>query len=379
MFKEINKILVIKLRHIGDVLLSVPAVRALKESFPAAKVSVLVNSGTEDVLAGNPLIDELIIFHRETKGLPAWKRLPKEAGFLRMLRSKGFDMTVDLTGGDRAAVASFVSGAKYRIGMKSAKGLPGKKYFYTHTAGPDQKNHAVLQNLEILKKSGMEASNVSVDFFVPPDAREKIKEIFKKNNISERDRIVHMHPTSRWLFKCWKDEYMAETIEWLIENGMKIILTSSPEKKELEKAEHIVSLASSRIAGHGSRLISLCGRTSIKELGAISEMSALFFGVDSAPMHIAAALNTPVVALFGPSGAFNWGPWDNKQQSITTPYSNRNGLQAFGMHTVIQKSDGCIPCGKDGCEGSKKSRCLDEITPDEVKAVLAEKLKSIRK
>lgn len=138
----------------------------------------------------------------------------------------------------------------------------------------------------------------------------------------------------------------------------------------------------------------MCGKTTIKQLAAISETSHLFFGVDSAPMHIAAAVGTPVIALFGPSGAFHWGPWDNSQESKVSlqpmgsqqseinrlsPYPKQNGVQTFGIHTVIQRDWDCIPCGKDGCEKSKISKCLEDIKPGEVKKILLDRLKRVEK
>ncbi|GBD96426.1 MAG TPA: putative lipopolysaccharide heptosyltransferase III [Nitrospirae bacterium] len=381
-FRGVNKILVIKLRHIGDVLLTVPVIRALKETFPDASVSVLVNSGTEDVLAGNQLMDELITFERKMIDLPAAARYLKEIRFIKKIRAKNFDMTVDLTGGDRAAILSCVSGAGYRLGWKSGKGFIGKKYCHTHQVEPLGGKHMVLQNLEIVSRSGINTGNLSVDIHIPEKERMIIKETIGKYNITEHDTIVHIHPTSRWLFKCWKDEYMAEITGWIVEQGMKVILTSASGKNEIEKVKKILSLAS-RLQIPDSKLIDLSGKTSIKQLAAISEISDLFFGVDSAPMHIAAAVNTPTVALFGPSGAFNWGPWDNGSsesgvQSLgaENPYSHRHGIQTSGIHTVIQRDWDCVPCGKDGCNGSKKSKCLEDISPDEVKDIISEKLKN---
>lgn len=360
------------------MLLTVPVFRALRENFPDAHISALVNSGMEDVLKGNPLIKEVLSLNRDLKKLSACNRYLKEIDFLKQIRKERFDMTVDLTGGDRAAVISFISGAKYRLGWKSSKGLIGKRYLYTHLSEPDSRKHMVLQNLEVVSRFGINTDNLSVDFYIPDDDRAFIKNILEENGVRESDTVVHVHPTSRWLFKCWRDEYIAEVIMWLIEKGVKVIVTSSPDRREMEKVRAILSLVSSRITHYASRLIDLCGKTSIKQLGAVARKSKLFFGVDSAPMHIAAAVGTPVVALFGPSGAFHWGPWDNNYSSefgvmsseFKNQYPNRNGIQIFGSHTVIQRDWECIPCGKDGCNGSKISKCLEDIAVDEVKKII---------
>lgn len=369
-FTDIRKILVIKLRHIGDVLLTSPVFRALKETFPEAEVSALVNCGTEGVLTGNPFIKEIITFDREIKKAPLIKRYTEEIRFLREIRKRRFDMTIDLTGGDRAAILSFISGARYRIGWESSKGLIGKRRLYTHFFRPDGSKHMVLQNLDVLRKFGITTENLTVDFFIPDGAKAFVKEIFKKNNIQpsafSHQPVVHIHPTSRWLFKCWRDEYMAEIIRWLLDNNAIIIVTSSPDRREMEKTKKILSLlrSPSRITHHVSRIIDLCGKITIKQLAAISEASDLFIGVDSAPMHIAAAVGTPVIALFGPTGAYSWGPWDDSEGGR----SNVKGPRS--KHTVIQRDWDCVPCGKDGCNGTKISKCLEDIVPEEVKDVI---------
>lgn len=385
----VRRILVIKLRHIGDVLLAVPVFRALREHFPEGHISALVNSGTEDVLRGNPLINEILPFDRNVKGLSPVKRYLKEIGFLKQVRARGVDMTVDLTGGDRAAVLSFVSGARYRLGWRPKKGFPGKRRLYTHLSRPEAGKHMVLQNLEVVSQFGIDTGDLSVNFHIPENDRVLVRAMLREQKITEGEPIVHIHPTSRWLFKCWKDEYMAEVIGWLVNQGLKVAITSSTDPKEINKAKRILSLVSDFTSPHipvSARggmggFLDLCGKTTIKQLAAVSERSVLFFGVDSAPMHIAAAVGTPVVALFGPSGAFHWGPWDNKSSlsgvqssAFESPYRQRSGIQTFGIHTVIQRDWGCIPCGSDGCEGTKISKCLDDISPDEVMDVLREKL-----
>ena len=392
MFKDIKKILVIKFRHIGDVLLTVPTIRALKETFYDAGVSVLVNPGTEDVLSGNALIDELIVLDRAVKNLPIIKRYIEEAMFLKKIRTKGFNMTVDLTGGDRSAVLSFLSGARYRLAADfGKKGFIGKKYLYTHLADVDKQKHMVLQNLDVVKQFSISTDNLNVDFFIPDEARMFVKKVFIEHNINkilsyhpiiplypplkngdkggflkwgegglnvafseQRDTVVHVHPISRWLFKCWKDEYMAEIIGWLIDKGVKVVVTSAPDEKEITKARGILSL----IPNPQSlipNLIDLSGKTTIKELAAISEASDLFIGVDSAPMHIAAAVGTPVIAHFGPTGK-EW-----------IPYGEGN--------TVVSKDMPCKPCKKGMCEGIGLRDCMTAINPDDVKEAVSKILK----
>jgi heptosyltransferase-3 len=346
-FKDVKNILVIKLRHIGDVLLTIPVFRALRESFPDARITALVNSGTQDVLSGHPLIDEIIVFERTTKALPLISRLNRELSFMNLVHSKHFDMAVDLTSGDRAAILAVASGARYRLAYDpEGSGFVGKRYLYTHRTHKDGSRHMVLQNLDVVRKFGITTEDLTVDFFVPDDAKEFARNVFKKHSINESDTVIHIHPTSRWLFKCWKDEYMADVINSLLGKGVKVILTSSPAEKEMEKTKRIIWMVDDR-----ARIVDLCGRTTIKQLAAVSERASLFLGVDSAPMHIAAAVNTPVVALFGPTGEAEWGPW--------------------GEHTLITKKMRCISCEKGICDGVKVRKCLEAISAEEVIEAIA--------
>lgn len=360
-----KKILVIKLRHIGDVLLITPVFKALKENIPESFVAVLVNKGTEAVLEKNPYIDQVITYDRGIKKMPIFKRYLEEIKFLKTISKMGFDTTIDLTGGDRAAVISYFSGANRRIGIRS-KGFFGKKYLYTEIFEIDGKKHKVLQNLEVLEKMGIKKGKPQVILNVTEDEKEWARNLIYPSN---HQKIVHIHPTSRWLFKCWKDEYMAEVITWFIKKGYKVVLTASPDSKELQKIDSILSYGFDlELCSQSSSIINLAGKLTLRQLIAVSSICDIYFGIDTAPMHIAAALGKPVVALFGPSGAFHWGPWENKANE--TPYGKRNGIQKFGKNIVIQRDWSCIPCGNDGCGGSKISKCLFDIAPDEVKDIL---------
>jgi heptosyltransferase-3 len=152
--------------------------------------------------------------------------------------------------------------------------------------------------------------------------------------------FIHIHPTSRWLFKCWEvDKYVA-LINTLQESGERIVLTAAPAEHELQFTASITS--------HLKRpVVDLCGKLNLKQLAALTRQAKCFVGVDSVPMHIASAMQTPVVVLFGPSGDLEWGPWQVKARVLTSNHS-------------------CRPCGLDGCGNSKVSECLTTLPVDQV-------------
>ncbi|HZR45268.1 MAG TPA: putative lipopolysaccharide heptosyltransferase III [Candidatus Manganitrophaceae bacterium] len=343
MLEGIERILVIKLRQIGDVLLTVPALRAVREHYPNAHIAVMVSAGTEAMLTGNRLIDEVIVFDRSVVNDALFGRIRRELSFAFDLRKKRFDLAIDLTSGDRAAILSFFSGARYRVGADPlGKGFLGKKFLYTHCRPiRNSRAHTVEQNLEVVRQIGIDTSDRSLSMAIPEEAQQAVQALFARHRVADPALKVHLHPTSRWLFKCWRDEAAAALIDLLSEQyRAQVLLTCGPGRAEKEKARRIFDL---------SRLkpVDLIGKTSLKELAAISKRSDLFIGVDSAPMHIAAAVGTPVVALFGPSGEHHWRPWGEG-------------------HTVVAKAMPCRPCGQAGCNNSKRSECLETLSVEEV-------------
>ncbi len=343
--KRVDRILLIRLRNIGDVLLIVPALRAFREAFPRAHIAALVNSGTEEMLTGNPLLNEVLVFERRWKELPLPQKTARQMSFLRDIRSRRFDLAVNMTEGDRGAFLCLASGAALKVGLYDpGSGLWWKKRIFDCLVRmPDWKAHMVEQMLEIPRQLGLRPGDNRVEIFCSRKDEERIRELLAAEGVGPRDRLVHIHPTSRWLFKCWRDEGMARVIDSLQKTGnARVVLTAGGDRREMEKIGRILSFCE-------TRPVNLAGRTSLKQLAALSRLSRLFIGVDTAPMHIAAAVGTPVLALFGPSGEFNWGPWGNG-------------------HVVIKKEWECRPCGKNTCEGGTNIRCLDEISEEEVLA-----------
>ncbi|MDH4268033.1 MAG: putative lipopolysaccharide heptosyltransferase III [Deltaproteobacteria bacterium] len=341
--KKIKKILLIRLRNIGDVLLTVPTIRAFREAYPWTFIAALVNAGTEEMLTGNPLLNEVLVFDPAWKSLPLGQRLKKEMNFLREVRQRRFDLAINLTEGDRGAFLCWASRASEKIGLTKRDGtFWWKKLIYNHGLPiPNGSAHVVDQILEVPHHLGLNIADKRVEIYFSPADKEIIDQLLMKEGVGARDPLVHIHPTSRWLFKCWRDEGMAKVIDELQATGkVRVVLTGGPEKKELDKIERILEHCQ-------THPLNLAGRTSLKQLAALSRRCLFFIGVDTAPMHIAAAVGTPVIALFGPSGEVSWRPWGPG-------------------HVVIKKDLDCRPCGRDGCQGSKRSRCLEEISEEEV-------------
>ena len=353
--QNIERILIIKLRQIGDTLLTVPTFRAVREKYPKARIAALVAAGSEAMLAGNPLIDEVILLHRSISGEGLVQRIRREIEFISTIRKKKFDMVVDLTSGDRPALLAFFSGARYRVAADpKGKGFRGKRALYTHTRRFDNnRSHMVEQNLDVVRQIGIDTDDRSLFLAIPEEDKRFAENLIATGATPSGGLTVHLHPTSRWLFKCWRDDAMALLIDRLSEEyRARIFLTCGPEPAEMEKARRIFDLA--RV-----NPVDLIGKTSLKQLAAISARCHLFIGVDTAPMHIAAAVGTPVVAIFGPTGEYNWRPWGEG-------------------HTVVAKEMPCRSCGRAGCDDGGRSECLETLGFEEVWSAVEKTISRIK-
>ena len=366
-----RKILVIKFRHIGDVLLTAPLISTLKQAHPGNRVSAAVKPGTEAMLEGHPDLDQLYVLpvRAAHESKPYFFR--RYLQWLWELRKARFDIAINTTEGDRGILFSFLSGAAIRISLlKTENEKWWRRWMVNQPTLPlTGRHHTVIRNLALAAPITTKYDYRVRLSFSDTDLQ-TIQHLLHSEGWQKNQPLVHIHPTSRWLFKCWKDEYMAEIIDWLETSGHCVVLTAAPVDAELQRIKNIIQYCS-----HPP--IQLAGKVTLKQMAALSSLSTLFFGVDSAPMHIAASQNIPTIGLFGPSGGFDWGPWPNDWNSRQNPYINHNGIQYTGPHIVIQKPWECAPCGQDGCEGNKKSRCLNELAPDEVIPILQQQLVQI--
>jgi len=347
------KILVIKFRNIGDVLLVTPLLHNLKRFYPQAKIDVAINSDAKDILIENPHIDNLIIYERNNiNNLPKAKRIFWELIFFLDFVRKSYDLVINLTEGDRGGLISKLTLSKIKIGYLSKNKL--LKNVYTNFLPKQDFRHTVETNLDPLRLLNIPIKNKKVEVFCTPEDHE-----FIDLHISNIGRYVHIHPVSRWLFKCIADKTMAKIIDFCqLKLGFKVVITAAPIEAEIKKVNSIISMCQ-------SNPLNLSGQLSLKQTIALNQKASCFIGVDTAIMHMSAANDTPVLAFFGPSGADHWGPWDN--QILESGYTKRNGIQHMGKHTVISESRDCQPCGKDGCGGSKVSDCLMGMNFKEIK------------
>jgi len=336
-----KRILVIKLKQPGDVLVSTPVIDALKAAWPGCHLTYLVSKGTEDMVAGHPGLDGLMVVDRRGE---TWGQALR---FIGELRRQRFDLVLELSGGDRGAIYAWLSGARERLGFAHPRQpfWQRRGCFTRLLPRPPVAMHMVDQNLAAVRALGLAPANPRLRFFWDSRVEPRVRDLLASLNLADEPFAV-MHPGAGWRFKCWTAGGYARVIEALEQDwGLATVLTGT-------RAAHEQELLGEIHRECRAAPLDLAGRLTLKELGALIAKARLFFGVDSAPMHLAAAVNTPAVALFGPSGVFNWGPWGDG-------------------HLVIKKDWDCLPCGRDGCEGSKISRCLVELTPEEVLAHMA--------
>lgn len=322
----VKRVLVVKLRHLGDVLLTTPVFTHLKKAIPEALIDAYIYEEAKPMLEGHPAIHELIGYDRKWRKGGFFYRFMKEWAQLRAIRKKGYDLVINLTEGDRGIIVAKVSGAKIRVGF-IPKGKWQQRLVTHQVKHCPGLRHTVERNLDALRRIG-----------IFPSERERGLFFQVKDDvlISLRQRVgnspfILIHPTSRWRFKCWSVEHMRTLIQHLLSEGKKIVLTAGPDQIETEMVQLI---------SEGLDVIVLAGKTTLKELGALIFLSEMLICVDSVPLHMASALKHPVIALFGPTSDVTWGPWQNPRARI------------------VSQNFSCRPCYMDGCGGSKYSDCL---------------------
>ena len=343
--EAIHRILVVKLRYIGDVLLSTPVFRGLREAFPRARLTALVNAGTEEVLLHQPDVDEVLLVDRDAAKTGWWgRRVADRLALVRRLRERQFDLALDLTDGDRAAFLTWASGARLRVGFNREGRFRGRAY---HRVVPQWsgRRHAVESDLEALRTLGLRPRAVAPSLGLPPEAEAAAGELLARKRVARDRDLVLVHPGARWWFKAWPTERFAALADRIEEElGAQVLIVGGPGDVAAAEA---IRRQMRRSA------VTVAGETSILQLAALLKRCRLFVSNDNGPMHVAAAVGTPVVALFGPTDPAEWGPWGEG-------------------HLVLYKGVDCRECWRRSACRRGEENCLRQITVGDAMSTVRE-------
>lgn len=327
---KVRKILIINLKYIGDVLLCTPVLEALKNDLKNVSIGMLVNNGTEQVLYNNPYLDGIFVINSGWR----WRR---QFNLIRMLRSWNFDLVLDLTDGDRAAILSILCGAKYRVGFNRERRWRGTIYHRVVAANRDEV-HTVDYLLKAVKAVGCNVQHNGPCLYPSPVDQYVADQLIQEKGLSTDTSFVVLHPGARQWFKSWPIEKFIDLAKRVHkELGFSVVVVGGPN--DVVAAEKMVSQC-------GRWAISMAGQITLLQLAALTKKASLFVGNDAGPMHIAAAVQTPVVGLFGPTNPRMWGPWGKS-------------------HEIIWKQVDCTPCWRNDCQRGNLN-CMQQISIEEV-------------
>ena len=344
---KISKILVVRTeRFVGDVLLNIPAIRALKETFNCF-VSALISPQAKELFEQRPEIDELIFFDQQ-----AWKKgFRQKLSLLRQIRRKRFDLAVILSPTKRFHLFTFLTGIPLRLGYDRKWGflltdkIEDKKFL--------GQKHEIEYNLDLVRHIGADTKDKSISLKTGAEDRAFVNSLLAEKGIRNNQPLIVLHPYSTVAAKCWPWEnfiYLADQIQERLKMKVAIIGSSA----EMVFADKMLSMAK-------FPLLDLTGAFTLKQLAAFLQRCNLLICNDSGPMHIAAAVGLPTIAIFGRNipgvGPRRWGPYG-------------------AGHKVFHKDPGCSPCLDRKCPYSFK--CLSSITPEEVLGAVKRQFKSLK-
>lgn len=330
------KVLIIKLRYIGDTLTLLPVVRAIKNNRPEARVSVMIYKGTEGILAYQKEIDEIILLDREEiKKGSFFKKIKYNIKTWIDVYRKGFDMVLDLTSSDRSSFISWVSRAPLRIGAPLRNFLERFAYHELIEADP-KKVHIIDYQLASLKRLGIHNPRPDMAIFVPEEIERKVRAQWA--SVINFKPLIIIHPGARGPLRQWREERFAQIADRLIDTcNAHIILIGGPDEKNT--LDQVEAQMAQKLEGKTTSL-------PLIEVAALVKQAQLFIGNDTATGHIAAGVGTPHIILFGPTFPHLWAPKGAK------------GIWIF-------KSPDCCGCRQISCL-KKDNPCMDWISVEEV-------------
>jgi heptosyltransferase-1 len=341
---ESEKILILRLSAVGDVIRTLPAVKAIKEYYPSSSITWVVEEPSKALLESQPEIDEIILFPRKrwADGIKSvrkiWTTIAEMWRFVLGLRRRGFDVVLDFHGILKSGLLSFFSGSPKRIRFDRRSSKEGSYIFSNVKVKlPEERMSRFQKNFALLKGMGVEVKNFHPKLHIPLKDKEYVESFLHPLLPSLKKPFIAIHPgtSQKTLYKRWMPIQYAQLADRLIrELKATVIFTWGPD--ELTWVEGIRNeMKEPSILGPRTK--------SLTQLGEVYRHCDLYIGGDTGPMHIASLMGIPVVVIYGP----------------TDPIVN----EPFGEHKKVRKEVGCNPCRNRSC---KKLICLKMITVDDV-------------
>lgn len=327
--KQFQRILLIKPSAVGDVVHALPVVAKLRQRYPKARIDWMLTPHIAEWIGHHPAISNVVLFQRQAYGKP-WKDWSNTAtgfaGFIAQLRDAHYDLVVDLHGQFRSAFFALVTGAKTRIGFDrprksvrlAGRALPKQAFVhgwtgaregswlaYTHRIPlPTLDAHAAERYLWLGDMLGFAPGPPDFSMPVPAAAEARMREVLRAKGASGKP-LAFLAPGTLWETKHWPAEYFAKVAEYFIARGWAVALGGSGKDRA----------TCERVRAGAPGVIDLSGQTSVSELAALIRLASMCVTNDSGPMHVAAALGSPLVAIFGPTDSLWVGPY-GKPESV---------------------------------------------------------------
>jgi len=349
------KILIVKTSAIGDVIHTLPALLSLRAHYPDAHIAWLVEETAADLITGHPALDRVLVARRK-----AWladlragrvlRALREFVRFVRIVRDTRYDLIIDFQGLLKSAVwvllAKGVRKAGFGRGMEHAE----LSYVVLNEPVPavDMNQHAIERELLLLKGIGVPTTGIRYELPVSSEHASEAAALLRASGIDEQDRVVAINPMARWPTKLWEPAHFAAVADRLEDQGIRVVFTGGAQ--DHSSIDEICRLMRSKSCR-------LDGRTNLKTLASIFRRTQVLLTTDSGPMHLAAAVGTAVVALFGPTAPWRTGPYGPG-------------------HTVLRAGISCSPCFKKDCRTTayEERACMKRLSVDEVVRAVLEKL-----
>jgi heptosyltransferase-2 len=326
-----DRILIIQTAFPGDLILTTPLIRATKEKYPQARLTLLVIPETQDLLKNNPYVSEVLNYDKRSRPVSQFFAVLKE------VKKRNFDLALTPHRSFRSALLAYGGGCRRRVGFDTSAG----RFLLTDRIKYRLDWHEIERNLSLLHPDGAKPQGICPELYPGTWEIEKVVSFLQKHNAKLEDDLVCLAPGSVWATKRWLPQRFAQVADWLMKQQVKTVLIGSEEDSSL--AEEICSNMS-------AKPINACGKLSLLESAALISTSRLVISHDSAPTHMAVAMSIPVITIFG-STVPEFGFY---------PYGEGN--------VIVQKQLYCRPCGIHGRKKcpERHFRCMNDITAEEV-------------